>query len=1582
MRKLLAAAAFLALSVFWACHLAPEDNQDHFDLIGDSSWTSCDSVLVVLLDSKGKELDTLFKGKLESLSQLKNLSAAKYDGSSATLRIRGSNEDGACFEEERSFEGDGQSLKVDTIKSLTALPLEVVLDPESLSVSLDGSPVPVRASILPAYADQTVTFTVVADGALGAVSLAPAGGDGNLVKIKPEKIGNAAIRVSSVKDPSRTAVLKIRVLPPSGNKVTLDKDSVLLYLGGAGQTLVAAVEPASVDQAVTWRSMNPDVVTVDSAGRIKAVAVGETYVNAKSIATGESRSGLVIVKRDIPVLTVASKSGAPVNSRIVFSPHSSQKHGSILMYKWDLDGDGNWDDSSSVPGIGPEVDLQSQSASYAKEGLYTARFYVRDSEGNDATAEVQVDIGNQAPEVTAIRYDTVISIKDSIAMTASARDVDGKVVWYGWDYDGNGVFDDSAASSDSSVEVAMGHRYPDAGLQLAIFKAKDETGKTRLDTVKVKVELDRPVADAGEDVTVTVGAAVPLHLDGTDKFGKIEKREVRFHGSGTGFHELSKPDTTITAPAEPGTYLVVLKVTDDDDLIDVDSMYVNVILSANADLAGLAFSAGALVPAFKPAIQFFSGHADFADSSVTVTPTAKDPSSTISVNAKPVASGSASSPVKLAVGPNINVFQIVVTAADGTQRVYQISVDRDPSADATLSKLDVSGFILKPAFAGNTVEYADTVAAGTASITLKPTLAVSTASLTVNDSAMASGTATFPMPLKIGENVFKIAVTSQSGTAKTVYQIKVHRRAQLVALRSLGGKPATQTDSTEVLAGSPRPILSAPVTGYRFVKWSVLEGVAVIANADTNPTALTLNSAKVRVLAEFAINKYNISAGANTGGGISPSGSISVDHGSDAVFALTVNPGFRLKALTVDGVDAASGVVAGSYSFKNVMADHSISAAFVKVDTLTTKFPTPGGKIAAAKIVVDNGTDTAFYVTTDAGYAVKTFLDNGVDKLARIGAGGRYPIKADGNHLVEATWVRGFPLTAVADPVAGGDINPKAVSVEEGASQVFDITVNPGYRIKILLDNGADSTKFISPANKYTIAKIDTVHNLGVVFQRVYNITVTATGPGTVSGTAGLVDEGESRSYTLNYGKSVRVRSLKVDGSASNLTTIDFKNITSNHSIEVEFVNLYSISTVWSAGGINNAGGTISPVNPILEAGESPTFTVTPALVGPNSGYRLDSTVVDGIKDASPRTSIQFTNLASGHSIVAGFKRYFYIENSAGAGGTISPANAKVDTLGTQLISYSAAPGYRFLRLLDNGTPVAGATATSYTLGAGTGGIKSDHVMKAEFIRQFTVTETHTGIGKIDIPKPLIDADSSQVITIVPKAGYKLTQVKDNGVIKAIQDPYKGTSFPINKISENHVLEVTFTAYYTLTPVVGSTKYGSVSPASLEVDSGGSAFFTISPNPNWIVKYVTDKTAGASTDIPAVVSFQIGKVIEAHDLTIVFSEGATLPISMTAVSENKEEWVSSNLCVMVGKERNCGGTPYVVNVPEGTIFNLYGEDGFILNSIGFREDASVATWGQVSRLNETIFSELNPTKELKPEAGVSYRAHYVPGIIR
>jgi len=76
---------------------------------------------------------------------------------------------------------------------------------------------------------------------------------------------------------------------------------------------------------------------------------------------------------------------------------------------------------------------------------------------------------------------------------------------------------------------------------------------------------------------------------------------------------------------------------------------------------------------------------------------------------------------------------------------------------------------------------------------------------------------------------------------------------------------------------------------------------------------------------------YTITAVANTGGSISPSGSVSVNSGSSQSFTLTTNSGYQLYSLNVDGQPVA--ISSSVYNFSNVTSSHYIQAVFSQIHT-------------------------------------------------------------------------------------------------------------------------------------------------------------------------------------------------------------------------------------------------------------------------------------------------------------------------------------------------------------------------------------------------------------------------------------------------------------------------------------------------------------------------------------------------------------------------------------------------------------------------------------------------------------------------
>jgi hypothetical protein len=98
--------------------------------------------------------------------------------------------------------------------------------------------------------------------------------------------------------------------------------------------------------------------------------------------------------------------------------------------------------------------------------------------------------------------------------------------------------------------------------------------------------------------------------------------------------------------------------------------------SSNTTLSNLTISSGTLSPVFTPTTYIYADSVPNSVSSVNVTPTVGEAHATVTVNAIPVTSGSASVSLPLNVGPN--TISIVVTAQNASIQQYIIIVNRTP----------------------------------------------------------------------------------------------------------------------------------------------------------------------------------------------------------------------------------------------------------------------------------------------------------------------------------------------------------------------------------------------------------------------------------------------------------------------------------------------------------------------------------------------------------------------------------------------------------------------------------------------------------------------------------------------------------------------------------------------------------------------------------------------------------------------------------------------------------------------------------------------------------------------------------------
>ena len=95
-------------------------------------------------------------------------------------------------------------------------------------------------------------------------------------------------------------------------------------------------------------------------------------------------------------------------------------------------------------------------------------------------------------------------------------------------------------------------------------------------------------------------------------------------------------------------------------------------------------------------------------------------------------------------------------------------------------------------------------------------------------------------------------------------------------------------------------------------------------------------NAAATVTAAFALKTYAITASAGSGGSISPTAGINVNHGASQTFIITPSTGYQIASVLVDGVSQGT---PGSYSFSNVTAAHTIQATLRRLPLIPFPFP-------------------------------------------------------------------------------------------------------------------------------------------------------------------------------------------------------------------------------------------------------------------------------------------------------------------------------------------------------------------------------------------------------------------------------------------------------------------------------------------------------------------------------------------------------------------------------------------------------------------------------------------------------------------
>ncbi len=253
-------------------------------------------------------------------------------------------------------------------------------------------------------------------------------------------------------------------------------------------------------------------------------------------------------------------------------------------------------------------------------------------------------------------------------------------------------------------------------------------------------------------------------------------------------------------------------------------------LSPDAKLSSLTVNTGPLDPVFSGDIANYAVNVATSVASVTVTARPQNTNASMTINGQAAASGQGRT-IQLGVAGSSTPIPIVVTAVNGSQNTYIVTVNRAaPGGNNNLQSLTVTPGPLVPAFAASTTSYTVDVGTAVTSVTVTARAQDAGASVSID------GQLTTSRPVTLGASgsstPIPIEVTAPNGNEKT-YLVTVRRAAP-------GGNNNLQ--SLTVSPGSLVPAFAASTTSYTVDVANSVTNVTVTARAQDAGATVSINN--------------------------------------------------------------------------------------------------------------------------------------------------------------------------------------------------------------------------------------------------------------------------------------------------------------------------------------------------------------------------------------------------------------------------------------------------------------------------------------------------------------------------------------------------------------------------------------------------------------------------------------------------------------------------------------------------------------------------------------------------------------------
>ncbi len=331
--------------------------------------------------------------------------------------------------------------------------------------------------------------------------------------------------------------------------------------------------------------------------------------------------------------------------------------------------------------------------------------------------------------------------------------------------------------------------------------------------------------------------------------------------------------------------------------------------------------------------------------------------------------------------------------------------------------------------------------------------------------------------------LWKNDVSGGSQTPAAVDNVSIERVAFVINATTVGSGSITPSGEVSVFGGTDAEFTITPNEGFQ-ISSVLVDGTEAIGSLAGNVYTFHNVVANHTIVATFEVLSHTITATAGANGTITPSGAVSVANGSSQSFTITPSSGYRIASVLVDGEEAVSDLANGVYTFTNVIADHTITASFVQLNTYTiiANYGEHGMISPAGAVSVVEGHNQTFQLTPDEGYHIATLTVDYEDAMLDIfnmsytfysvnanheinvtfapdndavdeytaGSLAVYPNPNNGMFSIDFSGVEGAATYELID-ARGAIIETRDINVTNGDTMTFDHNLHPGaYFVRII----------------------------------------------------------------------------------------------------------------------------------------------------------------------------------------------------------------------------------------------------------------------------------------------------------------------------------------------------------------------------------------------------------------------------------------------------------------------------------------------------------------------------------------------------